>query len=134
MHASTRAENAFEVAIVSRNAETTQTLRSYLRAATVGVRAIEDIGTCARSARPPTHAFVIFPDDYRWESVIAAIADLAAAHPNALPVLVTAQPRRFRELVDREHVLVIARPAWGWTILDAVRAHVETMNGAQLDQ
>jgi len=132
MHASTRVEHAFEVAIVSRNAKTVEALRSYLHAANVGVHPIEEIGTCARRSR--THAFVIFPDDYRWESVVAAIADLDVAHPKALPVLVTAQPKRFEALVDRERVVIIARPAWGWTILDAIRAHVATTNGDKLER
>ncbi len=134
MHVSTRGEPTLEVAIVSRNDQTLEALRSYLRAADVRVRAIDDIGLCGRAVSNGASAFVIFPDDYRWESVVAAIADLDETHPDALPLLVTAQPKRFSALVNPERVLVIARPAWGWTILDAIRAHVETMKGASLER
>jgi hypothetical protein len=131
MDVSTRTQSAFDVAIVSANAETLDGLRSYLHAAGVGVRALDDVGSCTHSAADSTRAFIIFPDDFRWESVVAAMADLDASRPDVLPVLVTAQPNRFRDLIDRNRVLVVPRPAWGWIILDAIRAHV---NGGILER
>lgn len=112
------------VAIVSTNAHTRGGLESYLRNAGVVARAIDDIDTMSRVVRGKLDALVLFPDDFRWERVITAIADLADRRPNALPVLVTAYPKRFEELAGAR-VLIVPRPAWGWRILDAIRAHVD---------
>jgi hypothetical protein len=44
-------------------------------------------------------------------------------------VMVTGEPKRFAEaLVHGEghsQALVVAKPAWGWTILDAIRGRLE---------
>jgi hypothetical protein len=84
---------------------------------------VRDIEHCVRSAPRGALAFVIFPDDYRWESVVSALATLIERRPKVLPVLVTSHPKRFDGLVDHEHVVVVARPAWGFTIAEAIRAH-----------
>jgi hypothetical protein len=114
-----------EVAIVSNNPETLDALQSYLLEAGVAARCTRDLAGCARFGRATTLAFVLFPDDFRWENVIAAIAALAEARPRALPLVVTAQPQRFRALAASQTVVVVPRPAWGWTILEAVRAHLD---------
>jgi len=112
-----------EVAIVSPNPETLDGLQSYLEAAGVVARCTRDLeGT--RAAPQGTRAFVLFPDDYRWESVVSVVADLTAKRPAALPLLVTAQPKKFEKLAGGGKVVVVPRPVWGWTILDAIRAHV----------
>jgi hypothetical protein len=112
-----------EVTIVSRNAETLGTLRSYLRDAGVTARCLRGLVGCADAAGSRTIALVLFPDDFAWELVIATMAELASKHPTALPVLVTAHPQRFVDLTSSETVVILPRPAWGWTILDAIRAH-----------
>lgn len=113
-----------EVAIVSLNPETLDGLQGYLSAAGVAARSTRDIDNCSRSAPPDTLAFVLFPDDFAWERVVAVIAELMAKRPLALPVLVTAHPKRFADLTDADRVLVVPRPVWGWAILDALRAHL----------
>lgn len=113
-----------EVTIVSTNPERLDGLRTYLRGAGIAARCARELG--AKSTRETTTAFVVFADDFRWERVIAALADLAESSPKTLPVLVTAQPQRFRSLTSAESVLIVSRPAWGWTILDAICAHLET--------
>ncbi len=120
---------ACEVAIVSANPETLDGLQSYLSSAGVMARCTRDVAACAQTAHGATLAFVLFPDDFHWESVATAIADLRELRPRALRVLVTSQPRRFQELVTPENDVVVARPAWGWTILDAIRAHVDLRGG-----
>lgn len=129
MHARGVGDAGIEVAIVSTNPETLDGLQSYLTAAGVTARCTRSIEECARLSTQ-TIAFVLFPDDFRWQSVRSAIADLAAQRPHALPVLVTAQPKRFAELVEADRVLVVPRPVWGWKILDAIRAHYERGAGA----
>jgi hypothetical protein len=110
------------VTIVSRNPETLDGLKGYLRGAGVVAHCTRNLADCTLLASKGTRAVVMFPDDYRWETVIATLADLAALRPPAVPVLVTAHPQRFEELTDAENVILMPRPAWGWTILDAVRA------------
>lgn len=116
---------ALEVTIISNNPETLDGLQSYLNAAGVVARCTRDLLDCVRLASPSTMAFVFFPDDFRWEAVIATIAELTESRPKALPVLVTSQPQRFESLTKPDSVLIVPRPAWGWTILDAIRAHLD---------
>jgi hypothetical protein len=113
-----------EVAIVSTNPETLDGLHGYLNAAGVHARCLRELDACSRSAPASTRAFIVFPDDFAWEHVVAAVAELTAGRPSALPILVTAHPKRFAKLIDADKVLVVPRPVWGWTILDAIRAHL----------
>jgi hypothetical protein len=58
--------------------------------------------------------------------VLETIADVDARRPGILRMLVTSQPKTFEALASsRRNLLVVPRPAWGWTILDAIRAHVD---------
>ena len=111
------------VTIVSANPETLDGLQAYLRGAGVAARCARELTACAGSSRE-THAFILFPDDFRWEQVVATLAELAEQRPHALPVLVTAHPQRFGDRVAGS-VLIVPRPAWGWSILDAIRAHLD---------
>src|SRR5438128_389291 len=124
MNVRTQRAKTMEVAIVSLNPETLDGLQGYLSAAGVDARCTRDLDACSRNAPADTLAFVLFPDDFAWESVVAAIAELTAKRPRALPVLVTAHPKRFDTLIDADKVLVVPRPVWGWAILDALRAHL----------
>ena len=114
------------VAIAATNPETLDGLSSYLRGVGVGVRCMRDPSECAgfASASKTRVAVVIFPDDFRWEKVVATLADLASLRPTVLPVLVTAYPQRFETVRAAEEVIIMPRPVWGWTILDAIRAQV----------
>ncbi|MBX3232575.1 MAG: hypothetical protein KIT84_16490 [Labilithrix sp.] len=113
------------VTIVSTNRATLDDLQVYLRGAGVEARCMRDLRECVASTPASTQAFVLFPDDFRWEKVVATLAELAERRPTALPVLVTAHPQRFKTLTPPPSVLIVARPAWGWTILDAIRAHYD---------
>lgn len=112
-----------EVTIVSRNVETLDGLQAYLRGAGITARSTRALDDCVKLAPATTLAFVLFPDDFPWENVVATLAELAAQRPDALSVLVTAQPNRFEEVAVPERALVVPRPVWGWKILDALRAH-----------
>jgi hypothetical protein len=112
-----------QVTVVSTNPETLESLQGYLREGGVDASCTRDLGDCATAPAATTIAFILFPDDFRWEQVIAALADLAAHQPRALPVLVTAHPQRFERLFLSEDVLIVPRPVWGWKILDAIRDH-----------
>lgn len=127
----TPAAKNVEVTIVSSNPETLDGLHAYLSAAGVVARCTRELEECRRGADANALAFVVFPDDFRWETVLATVADLTENHPRALPVLVTAQPRRYEELFSGGKVLVVPRPVWGWTILDAIRAHLDRQKGKE---
>jgi hypothetical protein len=113
------------VIIISTNAETLDGLQAYLRAAGVTARGTRSLEAFAESAPSDLLAFVLFPDDFPWEEVVSAIAELTQRRHPALPVLVTAHPKRFEELMLGERIVVVARPVWGYQILDAIRAHDE---------
>ncbi|CAN5883453.1 hypothetical protein BH11MYX4_BH11MYX4_60460 [soil metagenome] len=126
MHTRKRATGSQQVAIVSANPETLDGLQSYLQSAGVAARGSRRLEDCADLTAPATVAVVLFPDDFASDSVMAAVLDLGARGPGILRLLVTGHPRTFDALVEaRRNVLVVPRPVWGWTILDAIRAHVD---------
>jgi hypothetical protein len=118
-------DRGFEVVIVSNNPETLDGLQSYLHGAGVTARCTRDLVECTTFATVTTIAFVLFPDDFIPEKVVALVADLARARPKAMSLLVTSDPHPFESLTSRHDVLVMPRPVWGWTILDAIRAHLD---------
>lgn len=154
-----RGQGPLEVVIVASSSDTLNGLQSYLRAAGVAARGTSDIDELSRLTRTNVVAFVVFPDDFRWESVVAAIAEASERHRELLPILVTAHPKRFEALtgghigaaddaslgtaqrrkasrrreIEHPPVLIVPRPAWGWTILDVIRAHAEEQLGWSTD-
>jgi hypothetical protein len=71
---------------------------------------------------------VFFPDDFSWDKVTHALEDLHHERPQVLCVLVTREPRRANRLLERDgdvRLLVIAKPAWGWDLLETIRARLE---------
>lgn len=50
---------------------------------------------------------------------------LAARKPPSRALLVTSCPQRFEQLTAAEGALILPRPVWGWTILDALRTPVD---------
>ncbi len=121
-----------EVVVIASSPNALDGLHSYLRNAGLTAHTLRDLDDFSRRADTSIDALVLFPDDFRWESVIAAVAELAERHPHALPVLVTARPQCFEKLAGTT-VLVVPRPVWGWTILDAIRAHVDDLDGKKVD-
>ena len=122
--AGTRTRDHDEVTIISGNPETLDGLQGYLQGAGFAVRSTRDVGACATTTSDRTLAIILFPDDFRWEGVVTALAELAERRAPALPIVVTAHPQRFAKLTNKE-VLIVPRPVWGWTILDALRAHAD---------
>jgi hypothetical protein len=120
---------AHEVTIVAANPETLDGLQAYLSGAGIAARCARDLDACKKAASARTLAVVVFPDDFRWEEVVETLAELAEHHPRALPVLVTAHPQRCEELRTVEEVLIVPRPVWGWTILDAIRGRIDRREG-----
>jgi hypothetical protein len=73
-------------------------------------------------------AAVLFPDDFEPTDVKAAIGALQRGRPKVLIVLVTGAPQRFGDLAcenaERAALIVLAKPALGWTLVDLLRAHM----------
>lgn len=116
------------VTVVAESPETIDGLHGYLDGAGVesrAIRAVRDAHVPAKST-----AVVIFPDEFGVDDVVASITSLRAAHPRLLILLVTGAPQRFRAALEPDgHSLppiVLPKPAFGWTILDAIRAHAST--------
>jgi hypothetical protein len=113
-------------AIVSSSRETLAGLEAYLRRAgltTSSTRRIERSGELAKNAS----AIVLFPDDFDRDAVLSALDECRRKNGTAVRVLVTRTPRSFETLAWPEGApspLLIPKPAWTWTILDVIRAHL----------
>ena len=118
------------VTIVSNHEKTIRELETYLRGAGVaanGTRAVERV---LEMTPPSSTAVVLFPDEYLHTGVRSALDALHRERPEILVVIVTNEPRRFerrsRTTAQDALPLVIPKPAWAWTILDAVRARIDS--------
>jgi len=116
---------ALGITIVSKNTE--PIVEAYLRRAGVSIHRTRSIERAADTVPPSAAAVVFFADDFRALEVAAALTVLGARLPKVLVVLVTADPASFLSLPssDAAASLVLPKPVWGWTILDAIRAHLE---------
>lgn len=76
--------------------------------------------------RKPCAAIVFFPDEFSLEDVLRELSRLRRERPQILPLLVTRQPRLYLEVTsvqaDGLAPIVLPKPAWGWTIWDAIRS------------
>lgn len=124
--ASRKPSSPLLVTVVSQNAETLDGLQAYFERSGVqtrGVHALSAAGTIA----PANDAVVLFPDDFDPPGVVELIAKLRRTRPRLLLLLITRQPQRFEAVVAPDGrstpPLVLPRPSFGWTILDAIRSH-----------
>jgi len=116
------------VIIVSDNPETIDGLENYLRGAGVTTQSTRFLEKALEMIPVLPAALVLFPDNFAKDAVFATVTVLQAQRPRTLAVLVTGEPKRFQALPSIPGALpplVVQRPAWGWTILDAIRANVD---------
>jgi hypothetical protein len=121
------------VVVVSENPETIDGLQTYFIG--VGISAQSARSLEATSSLPEqTTAVVFFPDGFGAEDVIGRVHALHEKRPRLLLLLVTGDPRRFSTAlaVDRTRsgLLVLPKPAFGWTIVDAIRLHAQALEPA----
>lgn len=116
------------VMVVANNADTLHSLRSYFDDSGVPTHGTTSIGDLSRIAAA-TSAVVLFPDDFAERDVLAMIAALRGARPRVFVLLVTRQPQRFGDAIAPDGrslpPLVLPKPSFGWSILDAIRAHAD---------
>jgi hypothetical protein len=120
--------------IVADNPETLDGLEAYLRAAGIATSGTRRIERLSRTVDAATSALILFPDDFVLDQVIAALTDLQTARPKLLSVLVTRESKPFARLFTAEHArapLILPKPAWGWTILDFLRAQLDPETSAE---
>lgn len=74
-------------------------------------------------------AAVIFPDDFEDDEVLTLLGQLRQSRPRLLSLLVTRAPQRFRDVVQADGrslpPIMMAKPSFGWDILEAIRAHAD---------
>ncbi len=116
------------VTIVSQNASTLAGLDAYLRGVGAVTTSTGDLGRLVDVTPPTAAAVILFPDEYSLELVVQTLAALEKARPDVLAVVVTNEPGRFATPDAEEDPsaspLVMPKPAWAWTIMDAVRARL----------
>jgi hypothetical protein len=116
--------HALVVSVLADARETTDALRAYLEGAGVA-----SVASCALEdpVSADAVAVVIFPDELDATAVVRWLSELRAARPSLLLVVVTSEVARLRPALDPDAhsrlPIVLPRPAFGWTILDAIRDH-----------
>jgi hypothetical protein len=132
MCAAPSGKKGLSVTVVASNAETLRALESYLHGAGVAANGTRAIDRVLEMTPLSSVAVILFPDDYPEEAVTKALGALQRERTDVLAVIVSQEPRRFEQLAVRsQHLapLVIPKPAWAWTILDAVRARLDSDEG-----
>jgi len=116
--------------IVSDSPETIDGLQAYF--AGVGIQACSARSLRSAVAVPPgTTALVVFPDEFPMAEIVVALVALHEEQPNVLLLLVTAHPHHFARLSrsgQTAHPILLPKPVFGWTIVDAIRMHGEPVS------
>jgi len=116
------------VTVVSKNPSTLVGLDRYLQGVGVVTTTTGALDRLLEMTPPAASAVIFFPDEYGAKDAISALVALMKARPAVLAVIVTNDPRRFARPGDVDaatSLLVMPKPAWAWTILEAVRARLE---------
>jgi len=121
------------VAVIAENPQTLANLDAYFKR--LGVTSSGSRSLTEKRAIPSAAtALVLFPDDYSSGDVEAFVIALRRTRPKLFVVLVTSAPQNFGMVTQPDGrtvpPLVLPRPAFGWTILDAIRgAETRTNQG-----
>jgi hypothetical protein len=129
MPARSPSTKGLSVTVVSNNRDTLHALEEYLRGAGVAANGTRALDHILEMTPPSSTAVIVFPDEYAQAIVDKALTALQRERPKVLVVIVTNEPHRFERLVGRlagSQSLVIPKPAWAWTIVDAVRARLRS--------
>lgn len=117
---------SIHVTVIAESAQTIDGLHAYLDGAGVESRAGRTLSDATKVPAKST-ALVIFPDEFDVDDVVATLTSLRASRPRLLILIVTGAPQRFRPALEPDGKslppVVLPKPAFGWTILDALRAH-----------
>jgi hypothetical protein len=116
------------VVVACESVETLDGLQLYLRQAGVVARSTRALDP-SMIRKEEVAAVVLFADDFPEREVVGFVTGLVGGRRGILPVLVTAEPLRFLRLMRSDDPafvpIVLPKPAWGWTILDAIRGRMK---------
>lgn len=120
------------VVIISANQETLVDLEGYLRGVGVGSVCGRHLGVAEELGRDVL-ALIVFPDDFLSQDVLTTLSAVVHCRPSILAVLATSEPRRYeRGLADKNHVVIMPRPVWAWTLFDVIRSHLAALAPQQV--
>jgi hypothetical protein len=114
------------VMVIAANRETATGLQQHLRGLGISVKILT---SWRNKAMVPlvTTVLVLFPDEFALDAVVERICTLRARRPWLLIILVTLAAPRYgvATAADARSVtpVVLPKPSFGWTIVDAIRAH-----------
>ena len=121
------------VTLVAKNPSTIEGLENYLHGAGVLARSTRSIESLLEMTPPSTAAAIVFPDEFQSAAVITTLKTAKKQRPDVLVVVITHEPSRFDKLAGGAEgsgrLLVMAKPVWAWTILDAIRARLDEAKG-----
>lgn len=110
-----------QLALISNDRRVAAGLQRYFDRLGARASSTSDLDEAPSSTRG-ADAVVLFADDYPEKNPLGILAGLSAK----VVVVVTSDVAAFRQAVAgtslRSKVVVLPRPAWGWMVLDAVRA------------
>lgn len=111
----TPAMNGRKIALLARNHDTAQTMSDYLMRAGARVRTLD---AEVKGSDEEVDAAIFFPDEFTRAEAELVLERLTAVIPRRALIVVTAEPTAF----DRVDVVVLRKPAWGWLLMDVMRA------------
>ncbi len=113
------------VLVVCSNAETREGLEDYFGQTGIAVTSRHTINPLAELSSS-LRAMVMFPDDFPPHQASAYLSMARARHPDLTVVIVTKEPPVYTGMTATNgrplNAIVLPRPVFGWTILDAIRA------------
>jgi hypothetical protein len=112
-----------QLALISSDRRTLDGLQRYFERLGARLNSTSNLEE-ASSSVSGADAVLLFADDYPGKNALSAVVGLSVK----LVVVVTSEVALFRAAVAQaslgSKVVVVQRPAWGWMLLDAVRACV----------
>jgi hypothetical protein len=110
------------IALASTNRETLDGVQEYFTRVGARLSNISKLDDALR-ATERVDVVVLFADDYPREAILKVVSELSVK----LIIVVTGDVNAYAPRAAKggaPRVLVLARPAWGWMLLDAVRMAV----------
>jgi hypothetical protein len=121
-------ERPGSVLVVSSNPETLDGLTQYFSKAGVPSESRRCANPLAELPRALS-GLVVFPDDYIEHEIANYLFMVRTRRPGLTIVVVSRDAQAYRAMTTVEghplHAVVLARPAFGWAILDAIRSAPE---------
>jgi hypothetical protein len=121
------------VLVVSSNPETLDGLAQYLSQAGLPAQSRRDANPLAELPRMLT-TLVVFPDDFPEHEISSYLSMVRTRRPDLAIVVVTRDGPTYATLTATNgqalNAVVLARPAFGWVILDVIRAACEAAPGS----